>query len=339
MTGGSGAMKHMTLKVENLTTAFNTERGVVKVVDDLNFHIGAGEVLGLVGESGSGKSVTALSIMQLIPNPPGKIAGGRIFFNGENLLEKSREQMRQIRGSGIAMIFQEPMTSLNPVYTVGNQLIEAIRVHAKVSAKAARESALEVLKNVGIAMPERRMKNYPHQFSGGMRQRIMIAMALASNPKLLIADEPTTALDVTIQAQILDLIRKINKTYNTAVLLVTHDMGVVAQLCDRVCVIYAGKLMEEADTVTLFETPAHPYTAALLKSIPSLEESTERLTTIEGNLPEPFNLPPGCRFAGRCCHALDVCYREQPERSELGAEHFAYCWNPIKYAGQGGDHA
>ncbi len=338
MKDGLGAMKNMTLKVENLTTAFNTERGVVKVVDDLNFHIGEGEILGLVGESGSGKSVTALSIMQLIPNPPGKIAGGRIFFNGENLLEKSREQMRQIRGSGIAMIFQEPMTSLNPVYTVGNQLVEAIRVHAKLSAKAAHESAIEVLKNVGIAMPEKRMKNYPHQFSGGMRQRIMIAMALASNPKLLIADEPTTALDVTIQAQILDLIRKINKNYSTAVLLVTHDMGVVAQLCHRVCVVYAGRLMEEADTVTLFETPTHPYTAALLNSIPSLEESTERLTTIEGNLPDPFSLPPGCRFAGRCRFALDICHREQPERTEIHEGHFAYCWNPIKHGGQGGDH-
>jgi oligopeptide/dipeptide ABC transporter ATP-binding protein len=303
----------------------------VNVVEDLSFHVGAGEILGLVGESGSGKSVTALSIMQLIPNPPGKILGGRILFKGENLLEKSREQMRQIRGSGISMIFQEPMTSLNPVYTVGNQLIEAIRVHAKVSKKSARDSAIEVLKNVGISMPERRMKNYPHQFSGGMRQRIMIAMALASKPTLLIADEPTTALDVTIQAQILDLIRKINQIYNTAVLLVTHDMGVVAQLCDRVCVVYAGKLMEEAGTVNLFETPAHPYTAALLDSIPSLEESTERLTTIEGNLPDPFNLPPGCRFAMRCRHALDICHREPPERSQIREGHFAYCWNPVKH--------
>jgi oligopeptide/dipeptide ABC transporter ATP-binding protein len=328
-------MEKITLKVENLTTVFNTEKGVVKVVDDLSFHIKAGEVLGLVGESGSGKSVTSLSIMQLIPNPPGKIAGGSAFFNGENLFTKTKEQMRQIRGSGISMIFQEPMTSLNPVYTVGNQLIEAVRVHSKVSEKEALARAIDLLNSVGISLPEKRMKSYPHQFSGGMRQRIMIAMALACEPQLLIADEPTTALDVTIQAQILDLIRKINLSFNTAVLLVTHDMGVVAQLCDRVCVIYAGRLMEEADTVRLFERPVHPYTEALLNSIPSLEKAVERLTTIEGILPEPFNLPSGCRFADRCKHALEKCHREQPLLEEFGLNHFAYCWNPIKYEKQG----
>ena len=323
-------MQTMTLKVENLTTVFNTEKGVVKVVDDLSFHINAGEVLGLVGESGSGKSVTSLSIMQLIPNPPGKIAGGAAFFKGENLFTKSREQMRKIRGCGISMIFQEPMTSLNPVYTVGNQLMEAVRVHSDMSEKEARARALELLVSVGISLPEKRMRSYPHQFSGGMRQRIMIAMALASNPQLLIADEPTTALDVTIQAQILDLIRKINRDYNTAVLLVTHDMGVVAQLCGRVCVIYAGRLMEEANTLALFESPMHPYTEALLNSIPSLEKTPDRLTTIEGNLPDPADLPIGCRFANRCQHALEICHLEQPMREELSPNHFVYCWNPIK---------
>lgn len=328
-------MQKMTLKVENLTTVFNTEKGVVKVVDDLSFHINAGEVLGLVGESGSGKSVTSLSIMQLIPNPPGKITGGAAFFKGENLFAKSKEEMRRIRGCGIAMIFQEPMTSLNPVYTVGNQLMEAVRVHSNMSEKEAKVKALELLVSVGISIPEKRMKSYPHQFSGGMRQRIMIAMALACQPQLLIADEPTTALDVTIQAQILDLIRKINRDYNTAVLLVTHDMGVVAQLCDRVCVIYAGRLMEEADTIALFESPMHPYTEALLNSIPSLEKTPDRLITIEGNLPDPSNLPIGCRFANRCKHALEICHKQEPLREELRPNHFAYCWNPIKYGSQG----
>jgi oligopeptide/dipeptide ABC transporter ATP-binding protein len=295
-----------------------------------------GEILGLVGESGSGKSVTSLSIMQLIPNPPGKITEGEIIFKGENLLGKSKEEMRKIRGNGISMIFQEPMTSLNPVYTIGNQLIEAFTVHTKISKKDALNKSIELLGLVGIPFPEKRMSSYPHQFSGGMRQRVMIAMAIAGNPQLLIADEPTTALDVTIQAQILDLIREINKKFNTSVLLVTHDMGVVAQMCGRVCVMYAGKIMEEADTISIFEKPTHPYTEALLKSIPTLDENNKRLNTIEGTIPNPFKMPKGCRFAPRCKYATGKCHEKEPVKTEVSRTQSVYCWNPISY-NAGGD--
>ncbi|MGK2907002.1 MAG: ABC transporter ATP-binding protein, partial [Desulfuromonadales bacterium] len=259
----------------------------------------------------------------------------KIMFEGRDLVLLSEREMRAVRGNDISMIFQDPMTSLNPVLSIGRQLAEGTRLHLGLGKKEADDRSVELLEAVGLPDARRRLRDYPHQFSGGMRQRVMIAMALACEPKLLVADEPTTALDVTIQAQILDLIRKINLSFNTAVLLVTHDMGVVAQLCDRVCVIYAGRLMEEGDTVRLFERPVHPYTEALLNSIPSLEKSVERLTTIEGNLPEPFNLPIGCRFADRCKHALEKCHREQPLREEFGPNHFAYCWNPIKYEKQG----
>jgi len=329
-------MSDTTLEVKNLKVIFKTEKGTAAAVDDVCFSIRNGEILGLVGESGSGKSVTSLAIMQLIPNPPGKITGGEIMFKGENLLGKSKEEMRKIRGNRISMIFQEPMTSLNPVYTIGNQLVEAFTIHSSMSKKEAVEKSIDLLGLVGIPFPEKRMKNYPHQFSGGMRQRVMIAMALACNPELLIADEPTTALDVTIQAQILDLIREINEKFNTSVLLVTHDMGVVAQMCDRVCVMYAGKIMEEADTAAIFEKPAHPYTAALLKSIPTLEENNERLITIEGTLPNPFKMPEGCRFAPRCEYSTEKCYKHDPIKTEIGPTRSVYCWNPIIYDA-GGD--
>ena len=325
-----------TLQVKNLKTVFNTDKGEVIAIDDVSFSIKDGEILGLVGESGSGKSVTSLSIMQLIPNPPGKITEGEIIFKGENLLGKSKEEMRKIRGNGISMIFQEPMTSLNPVYTIGNQLTEAFTVHSKISKKDALNKSIELLGLVGIPFPEKRMSSYPHQFSGGMRQRVMIAMALAGNPQLLIADEPTTALDVTIQAQILDLIREINKKFNTSVLLVTHDMGVVAQMCGRVCVMYAGKIMEEADTVSIFEKPTHPYTEALLKSIPTLDENNERLNTIEGTIPNPFKMPKGCRFAPRCKYATGKCNEKEPVKTEVSPTQSVYCWNPISY-NAGGD--
>jgi oligopeptide/dipeptide ABC transporter ATP-binding protein len=329
-------MENTTLEVKNLKTVFNTDRGEVTAVDNVSFTIRDGEILGLVGESGSGKSVTSLSVMQLIPNPPGKIAGGEILFKGENLLGKSKEEMRKVRGNKISMIFQEPMTSLNPVYTIGNQLAEAFTSHSNISKEEALKKSIELLGLVGIPFPEKRIKDYPHQFSGGMRQRVMIAMALAGNPQLLIADEPTTALDVTIQAQILDIIREINKKFNTSVLLVTHDMGVVAQMCDRVCVMYAGKVMEEANTVTIFESPSHPYTEALLKSIPTLGENPERLNTIEGTLPNPFKMPKGCRFAPRCKYAIEKCHEKEPERVELSSAQSVYCWNPIS-CDAGGD--
>lgn len=330
-------MAETILEVKNLKTLFSTERGKVMAVDDVSFSINKGEILGLVGESGSGKSVTSLSIMQLIPNPPGKIVGGEILFRGENLLTKSKEEMRKIRGSKISMIFQEPMTSLNPVYTIGNQLVEAFTVHSKITKKEALEKSIELLKLVGIPFPEKRINNYPHQFSGGMRQRVMIAMALAGNPELLIADEPTTALDVTIQAQILDLIKSINNRFNTSVLLVTHDMGVVAQMCHKVCVMYAGKIMEEAETHRIFESPSHPYTEALLKSIPKLGDNPERLNTIEGTLPNPFNMPKGCRFEPRCKYATDICRGKEPEKIKIDEKQIVYCWYPI-VGKRGGGH-
>ncbi len=318
------------LAINNLKTAFNTEKGQVTAVDGVSLSIKPGEILGLVGESGSGKSVTSLSVMQLIPNPPGRIVGGEILFRGEDLLRKSPEEIRKIRGNRISMIFQEPMTSLNPVYTVGDQLVEAFVTHKKIKHQEALLKAIKMLDMVGIPSPDKRINSYPHQFSGGMRQRVMISMALACDPELLIADEPTTALDVTIQAQILDLLREINKRLNTSILLVTHDLGIVAGMCHRVCVMYAGKVVESADIYTIFERPAHPYTEALLRSIPTLEEGRQRLRTIEGVLPNPLAIPPGCRFAPRCKYANTICREQEPEYALLsGAEdHYVSCWNP-----------
>jgi peptide/nickel transport system ATP-binding protein/oligopeptide transport system ATP-binding protein len=302
-------MAHL-LEVKNLQTHFHTRAGVVRAVDGVSFHLDEGELLGLVGESGCGKSITALSVMRLV-GPPGRIVGGEILFDGKGLLELSDEQMRAIRGDDIAMIFQDPMTSLNPVYTVGEQIAEALRLHRNLNRKQAREAAVEAMREVSIPDPGRRVDDYPHQLSGGMRQRVMIAMALACDPKLLIADEPTTALDVTIQAQILELIDELRRTRNLAVLLITHDLGVVAEVADRVAVMYTGRIVEESPVGELFARPKHPYTEGLLRSVPKLTEAevkkVERLQTIEGTVPKPTDLPPGCHFAPRCPHRMPRC--------------------------------
>jgi len=307
-------MQETILRLEGLTTTFQTGTGVVKAVDNLSFSLAKGEMLGLVGESGCGKSVTSLSIMGLIPSPPGLIASGRILFENRDLLMMSEQELRSIRGNEIAMIFQEPMTSLNPVFTVGNQILEVIELHEKVSRSAARKRVLEMLEAVSIPDPSKRYNEYPHQLSGGMRQRVMIAMALACKPKLLIADEPTTALDVTIQAQIIELLLKLRKDLGLAILLITHDLGVIAETTDKVAVMYAGRLVEIASVKELFANPLHPYTKGLLRSVPSIscEENSgsNRLQTIEGVVPALDDLPAGCAFAPRCPHAVDICREE-----------------------------
>ncbi|HEV7796743.1 MAG TPA: ABC transporter ATP-binding protein [Pyrinomonadaceae bacterium] len=302
------------LEVKNLRTHFPTRAGLVRAVNGVSFHLDSGELLGLVGESGCGKSITALSIMRLIA-PPGKIVGGEISFDGKDLLKLSDAEMRQIRGDDIAMIFQDPMTSLNPVFTVGEQIAEALRLHRKLSRKAARAAAIEAMREVSIPDPARRVDEYPHQLSGGMRQRVMIAMALACNPKLLIADEPTTALDVTIQAQILELLDELRRNRELAVLLITHDLGVVAEVADRVAVMYTGRIVEESPVEELFARPKHPYTEGLLRSVPKLTSAAvakkERLETIEGTVPSPTELPSGCHFAPRCPYRLPRCTEEE----------------------------
>jgi len=302
-------MPHL-LEINDLQTQFPTRAGLVKSVNGVSFYIDEGELLGLVGESGCGKSITALSIMRLIAEP-GRIAGGSIKFKGEELTKLSDERMRAIRGNDIAMIFQDPMTSLNPVYTVGEQIAEALRLHRKLDKKQAWNAAIEAMKEVSIPAPERRVNDYPHQLSGGMRQRVMIAMALACDPELLIADEPTTALDVTIQAQILELLDDLRKTRKLAILLITHDLGVVAETADRVCVMYTGKIVEESGVDEIFEKPKHPYTQGLLKSVPKLSvgeiAKEARLQTIEGTVPNPTNLPDGCHFAARCAYRMERC--------------------------------
>ena len=298
------------LEVNNLRTQFATRAGLVKAVDDVSFELSEGELLGLVGESVCGKSITALSIMRLI-SAPGQIVGGSITFRGEELLTASRERMRDIRGNDIAMIFQDPMTSLNPVYKVGEQIAEALRLHRDLDRKEARQAAIDAMKEVSIPSPERRVNDYPHQLSGGMRQRVMIAMALACDPQLLIADEPTTALDVTIQAQILELLDELRRTRKLAVLLITHDLGVVAEVADRVCVMYTGRIVEQSGVAELFAKPKHPYTQGLLRSVPKLSvpdiAKAERLQTIEGVVPNPTELPDGCHFAPRCEFVMERC--------------------------------
>ena len=308
------------LEVTNLRTQFPTRAGLVKAVDGVSFSIGEGELLGLVGESGCGKSITALSVMSLI-SPPGKISGGSIKFKGEELTTATDERLRGIRGNDIAMIFQDPMTSLNPVFTVGDQIAEALRLHRKMDKKTAWAAAIQAMKEVSIPSPERRVNDYPHQLSGGMRQRVMIAMALACDPELLIADEPTTALDVTIQAQILELLDELRLSRKLAVLLITHDLGVVAEVADRVCVMYTGKIVEESEVDELFEYPKHPYTRGLLRSVPKLTDAgvakSVRLQTIEGTVPSPTNLPYGCHFAPRCEHRMDICTEGEIPLTEL----------------------
>ena len=313
------------LEVTDLKTYFKTMDGIVKAVDGVDMAIAPGKTLGVVGESGCGKSVTSLSIMRLV-DLPGWIAGGAIRFDGKDLVKLSEEQMRHIRGNKISMIFQEPMTSLNPVFTVGNQVGEAIRVHRKVSKKEAENRVVELFRMVGIPSPDRRVHDYPHNMSGGMRQRVMIAMALALQPSLLIADEPTTALDVTIQAQILELIKDLRTKVNTAVLLITHDIGVVAEMADEVIVMYTGKVVEQGDVVSVLRSPKHPYTVGLLNSIPSLGQKNTRLNVIPGTVPSPLNLPKGCTFAPRCPHVMGICHEQEPPLKTLEGGVKAKCW-------------
>ena len=307
----------MLLSVKNLSTEFPVKKGIVRAVEDVSFDVDQGEILAIVGESGSGKSVTSLSIMGLLAEP-GHVAGGSLEFEGKDLATLSEKQYRELRGNDMAMIFQEPMTSLNPVYRVGNQIVEAIRTHEKVSKAEAKDRAVDLLRKVGIPSPEARINDYPHQMSGGMRQRVMIAMALACNPKLLIADEPTTALDVTIQAQILDLLRRLRDDTGMAVLLITHDLGVVSETADRVVVMYCGQVVEEAEVRTLFDHPMHPYTLGLLKSIPRLEDDdSKRLYMIKGMVPNPLEMPPGCHFSDRCDSCMDICREKIPNLVDI----------------------
>ncbi|MGB9754785.1 MAG: peptide ABC transporter ATP-binding protein [Roseiflexus castenholzii] len=320
-------MSQPLLVVKNLETQFKTQDGIVKAVNNVSFHVDRGETLGIVGESGSGKSVTSLSIMRLIPNPPGKIVGGQIIFDGENLLDYTDEEMRHIRGNRIAMIFQDPMTSLNPVLTIGRQITESLELHMKLTPREARKRAIELLQMVGIPSAERRLDDYPHQFSGGMRQRVMIAMALSCNPELLIADEPTTALDVTIQAQILELIQRLQHELGTAVIIITHDLGVVAGMADRVVVMYAGRIVEEGPTDEIFARPRMPYTIGLLRSIPRLDEDEDRrLTPIRGLPPDLINLPQICPFSPRCDYFIPgKCDQQVPPLREVVPGHKAAC--------------
>ncbi len=321
-------MEQELLNIENLKTYFYTDSGVVKAVDDVDLRIKAGTTLAIVGESGSGKSILASSIMQLIPRPPGKIVSGRILFQNRDLLELSEKEMRSIRGNRIAMIFQEPMTSLNPVFRIGRQIEEVIAVHRNAGKDEACRQAVELLQLVGIPAAEERMKDFPHQLSGGMRQRVMIAIALACNPELLIADEPTTALDVTIQAQILDLMRKLQQEFGTAILIITHDLGVVAEMASEVAVMYAGQIVEYADADTIYERPGHPYTAGLLQSIPRLDINQDKLLVIDGAVPNPTCFPAGCRFAPRCRKAAPRCRNEQPQLLPYHGQQLIRCHYP-----------
>ncbi|MHB8874274.1 MAG: ABC transporter ATP-binding protein [Myxococcaceae bacterium] len=316
------------LEVQGLKTRFSTDEGEVAAVDDVSFQVAPGAVVGVVGESGCGKSVTALSVMRLVPEP-GRIVGGKVLLRGEDLLGLSEAKMRAVRGNRISMIFQEPMTSLNPVFTAGEQIAEAVRLHRGLDRAAARRRSIELLAQVGVAAPERRADAYPHELSGGMRQRVMIAMALACDPELLIADEPTTALDVTIQAQILDLLRRLQRERQMAVLLITHDLGVVAEACDEVVVMYAGRVVERAPVVTLFSRPAHPYTAGLLRSRPSLEGGGGRLEVIPGVVPSLTRLPPGCHFRARCDRAIAACDLHAPALEEKREAQLAACHCPV----------
>ncbi len=327
-------MAERLLEVKGLKTYFYTSDGVVPAVDGVTYHLDKGETLGIVGESGCGKSVTSLSVMRLIPDPPGKITAGEILFEGANLLKKSEAEMRKIRGNQISMIFQEPMTSLNPVYTVGDQIAEVIELHQGLSKREAMKKAVDMLKLVGIPLPERRVNEYPHQLSGGMRQRVMIGMALSCNPTLLIADEPTTALDVTIQAQILELMKRLKKELGMAIMLITHDLGVVAEMAERVVVMYAGKIVEEADVVNIFKSPLHPYTEGLLKSIPSITGGKERLHVIEGTVPNPLHMPVGCRFHPRCPYSMEICEAQEPPLERVGPTRQVACWLRTKGTGK-----
>ncbi|MED1468890.1 ABC transporter ATP-binding protein [Bacillus salipaludis] len=318
--------KEVILEVKGLKTHFHTKRGISKAVNGIDFTIHKGETLGIVGESGCGKSMTSLSLLRLIPSPPGKIADGSILFKGKDLVSISESEMRKIRGNEISMIFQEPMTSLNPVISVGEQIAEAVRLHQKMGKKDAWNKAVEMLKLVGIPSPEKRAKQEPFQLSGGMRQRVMIAMALACTPEVLIADEPTTALDVTIQAQILELIKDLQTKLGMGVIMITHDLGVVAETCDTVAVMYAGNIVEHAPTEKIFSNPQHPYTQGLLESLPKIHEDRDELQTIEGTVPSPYNMPEGCRFASRCPFRQPLCETKLPDLIELEDNVKVRCW-------------
>jgi len=315
------------LEVKDLKTHFFTMDGVVKAVDGVSYDLEEGETLGLVGESGCGKSVSALSVMRLIPNPPGRIVGGEIFLDGEDILKVNMDDMREIRGAKIAMVFQEPMTSLNPVLTVQRQLTETLELHMGMSKQESRRESVNLLTRVGIPDPETRIKQYPHQFSGGMRQRVMIAMALSCNPRLIIADEPTTALDVTIQAQILDLMKALTTEFGVALIIITHNLGVVARYADRVNIMYAGKVIERGNAGEIYANPRHPYTVGLLRSVPRLDlPRREKLDPIEGQPPDLINLPVGCSFRDRCRWAIDKCATDSPELMDTGDGHLSACW-------------
>lgn len=315
------------LEVKDLKTRFFTEDGVVKAVEGVSFDLAEGETMGLVGESGCGKSVTMMSLLRLIPNPPGLIVGGQVIFEGEDLLAVDEEEMRHVRGNRIAMVFQEPMTSLNPVITVGRQIAESLELHRGMDSSQSREETVRLLRMVGIPDAAGRVDNYPHQFSGGMRQRVMIAMALSCDPKLLIADEPTTAVDVTIQAQLLEIMKKLTYELGTALILVTHNLGIVARYADKVYVMYAGRIIESAPSLELYGSPKHPYTMGLLSSVPRLDESVkEKLVPVEGLPPSLIDLPPLCAFLPRCVYAIDRCREEDPQLVAIGDNHYARCW-------------
>jgi len=319
-------MSNKVLEVIDLETHFFSSKGVAKAVDKVSYSLEKGEILGVVGESGCGKSVTALSILRLIQSPPGKIVGGKIMFDGKNLLDLDEKEMQKIRGNRISMIFQEPMTSLNPLFTVGNQIMEPLMLHRGMNKKQARQEAIHMLDLVGIPLAERRVDDYPNSMSGGMRQRVMIAMALSCNPELLIADEPTTALDVTIQAQILDLMKKLRDELGTAIIMITHDLGVVAEMCDRAAVMYCGTVVEEGSVKEIFKSPKHPYTVGLIESIPKLTDDKDKLFNIKGTVPSLMRLPQGCRFANRCDYCKDRCQECIPPESYVSEGHMVRCF-------------
>ncbi|WBW95671.1 ABC transporter ATP-binding protein [Oceanirhabdus sp. W0125-5] len=319
-------MSNILVEMKNLKTFFNTSEGTVKAVNDVSFNIEKGKVLGVVGESGCGKSVTSLSIMGLVPKPGGSVVGGEIIFKDKDLLKLSSDEMRTVRGNEIAMIFQEPMTSLNPVFTVGMQIAEMLKLHTDMSSDEIDKRVIELIDLVGIPRPDKVVKEYPHQLSGGMRQRVMIAMALSCNPSLLIADEPTTALDVTVQAQVLEIMKDLNKKFETAIMLITHDLGVVAEMADNVVVMYAGKVVEEGTVMEIFHNPKHPYTVGLLKSRPDLIGDDDKLSCIRGMVPSPYDMPEGCAFEPRCDKCMDICKTRMPELKVLENGSKVRCW-------------
>ena len=323
----NGSKNAFALEVEDLRTYFQTRWGTVKAVDGVSFSVRRGETLGIVGESGCGKSVTVLSLMRLVPSPPGRIVGGKVILDGQDILQLSEREMSRVRGGEIGIILQDPMTSLNPIFSIGEQVKEAIRIHQNTNRKGVLEKTLEVLRQVRIPAAETRAKDYPHQMSGGMRQRVVGAISISCQPKVLIADEPTTSLDVTIQAQYLRLLRELQEELDLALIFITHDFGIVAKNCDRVAVMYAGRIVEIGDVRDIFNNPSHPYTEALLSSVPKMEEDVERLYSIEGQPPTLHDLPPGCPFAPRCPHVMERCREEYPPKIQVGTDHFANCWN------------